>query len=681
MAEGKSEEASSLKGILYETTDDGNLSNQTLTFEEVSEGGTSKECGIQKEEPEGAIYKHGEADMSEYELAWRWTKDLIKKPSKEVIKLMKDNPGLISQRITIECKDGCTCSSNFERLEFDAALSRNDTLLHLQTLIERGHCPHLFVDTVVSSHKDLKPSETTTVKTLVRAQTANNIVRSKQPYHDQSADTVLAGITAFHIASIFGKIKIVEHIVLVLEEINRYIVECDEMKTNVHKYDPYYLAVFHRQDQVLRLLGSFISISMARSLMYKKVLQNSVRLAVKDDNIRSLKILLSACHCKYDYSAPHRDIHSALHIAIKNLRVRCLKYLCEKGTAMSSAGCLDEFFSCWCQKKDESISDMFLREDNTVVEELFRLGGVKCRQILLFHAVFYDNIAVTSFILKNYKKMLSQKRINLRIGIPVIIQAVLNNSTSILEILLQSDYVSANITYKEYSALDWARALQFDQCALLLEKAGVPHNKDLPLLMLFEENIASFYHSKSVLVHRLLQQGKDINAESVSGKTALNAAIETQTYSVVRQLLMAGADPFSGQNSLGYFMSRRLLGELLYANVDILQRRTGVSVIHKLLFSFPSLHCQLMLILNHAHTISKSDLKLLNSLHDSKIVSRDILDQIDNYLETPRSLVLRSRDVIRRHFGYRIHDFVRICYLPTQIKSILTLDGILDSLL
>lgn len=158
-------------------------------------------------------------------------------------------------------------------------------------------------------------------------------------------------------------------------------------------------------------------------------------------------------------------------------------------------------------------------------------------------------------------------------------------------------------------------------------------------------------------------------------------ALESKSYPELRQLLLAGADPFGGLTCLSSFLSLRLIGELLYANTDISQRRNGVSIFHRLVLSFPNFHCHLVFLLNHAHKMSKSDLKLLNSIHDCDIVSRDILEQKAKHLETPKSLLLRARDVVRRHYGYRIHDLVRSCNLPVQINSILTLDGLLDDFL
>ncbi|XP_033753815.1 uncharacterized protein LOC117337125 isoform X2 [Pecten maximus] len=677
----------------HEAVPEGTTSEQCRTHEAVSEGATSEQCRTHEAVPEGATSKLCEMHEellegatcnreAEHQSMLRWTKDLIEQPSKEIIKLMKEDPGLISKRITIECsQDGCTCSNSFERLEFHAASSRKNTLHHIKTLIERGHCPHMFVDTV-SSHKDLNQSKTTTDKT-VRSETTNNIARSKQSENEQCADTVLAGITAVHIASIFGKVKIVEYIAHALQERIRspYIIECEEMFTSVHEYDPYYLSVFHRQDQTLGLLRSYITHPMAWTEVYKKVLHNSIQLAVLNDNVRALKILIPPPHSRNEY-----DMHCALLLAIKNHCMKSLKWLCKEGALLAPSAFAGLSLPCSCRiRKDEVIKGIFLKEDNMVVEELFRHGGFRYRRMLLHYAVFYDNTVVTAFILENYKKMLPKKKSYFegRKMIPVTIQAVLNNSTNILEVLLRSEHIAAGEMYKHYIALDWARALHFDQCVVLLENDRVPHDSDAtekypPLVEVFGENINSFYYSKSVLVLRLLQNGNDVNGESVNGKTALYAALESKTYSLVRQLLMDGADPFCGRNCLTSFLSLRLLGELLYANVDIFERRTGVSLVHQLLFSFPKLHCHLVFLLKHAHTIPKPDLKLLHSLHDSNIVSRDILEQINNYLETPKSLVLRSRDIIRSHFGYKIHDFVRICNLPTQIKSILTLDGILD---
>ncbi|XP_060081498.1 uncharacterized protein LOC132560825 [Ylistrum balloti] len=644
---------------------DGASCKQIVMAEEASDGVTSKLPVLHGEAPEGAMDKHGEADMTEQDLAWRWTQDLIDKPSKEIIKLMKEDVRLISRRITVVCSKGCVCSTNFERLAFDGDAARKNTLQNFQTIIERGRCPHMFA----AENK---------VSTL---QTTDDSANSLQT--EQCGDAVLAGFTAVHIASTFGKVKVVEYIAHALQERIRspYILGCDEMTTSVHMVDPYYLAVLHRQDQLLGVLTSHISSPMACSVMYKKVLHDTIRLAVQEDNVRSLKILISAGRCKTYYVTHPRDINCALLVAIKCRRMKCIKCLCKKGAVLSPFCFLDGFFTCSCLvRKDEVIKDMLLQADNTVVQEILRCGGVDCRH-MLYYAVCYDNTSVTAYILENYKKMLSKKKSCFRL--PIIIQAVLNNSTRMIEVLLRSEHVPTNQRYKQYTALNWARALHFDDCALLLENAGVAYDSDAiqnypPLVMLFGEYITSFYYSKSALILRLLQHGNDVNRESVNGKTALYTALEIQAYSVVRQLLMAGADPFFGRNCLTTFLSLRLLGELLYANVNIFRSRPEESLLHQLLFSFPHLHCHLVFLLKHAHSIPKCNRKLLNSLHDSNTVSRDILDQIHIYLSTPKSLVLRSRDVVRSHFGYKIHDFVRVSNLPSQIKSILKLEGILD---
>ncbi|XP_069113516.1 uncharacterized protein [Argopecten irradians] len=639
---------------------------------EVPKGVLTKQSYIQDELPESATRRQ----VSGNELAWRWVRDLIEKPSKESIRQMKDDPGLISKRITMECSQtGCMCSNGFEKLQFDESTSKKETLHVLQAIIEHGRCPHL-VSGTVSSRPDRNPLETT--------DTNSTELPIKQSDNEQ-VGSILAGITAVHVASRFGKVKIVEYITHALEERLRspYIVECEEMSTSIHKYDPYYMSIIHQQDQVLGALRSHITLSMGWSAVYQTLLHNSIQQAVQNDSVRSLKILLSPPRCRTDY-----DMHCALLLAIKNRRMKCLKCLCKKGALLEISPYTVHSYTCSCRtRKQEVIKDMFLQEDNTIVEELLRHGDIRCRRMLHYLAVFYDNIVVTTSILENCKRMLLKGKTvyGPMKTTPVIIQAVLNNSTKMLAALLSCEYITAGVRHKHYTALDWARVLHFDECVSLLENAGETCDRDTtvkypPLVELLSENVSSFYYGKSLLVNKLLKHG-DVNAESVNGKTALHAALESSSYSVVRQLLLAGADPFRGRNSLTTFLSLRLLGEVLYANVDILQRRTGVSLVHHIIFSFPKLHCHLVFLLNHAHTITKSDLKLLKSLHDSNTISRDISDQINNFLQTPKTLVFRSRDVIRKHFGYKIHDLIKVCNLPTEIKSLLTLDRVLSHFL
>lgn len=111
---------------------------------------------------------------------------------------------------------------------------------------------------------------------------------------------------------------------------------------------------------------------------------------------------------------------------------------------------------------------------------------------------------MTSFILRNYQKMAAKKRVHF--CLPVIIQAVLNNSTKMLEILLRSDFVWPYERYKEYTALDWARALHYGECLVLLERADVPYNPDViqnypPLVMLFD-SILTVFTSVNLILFR-----------------------------------------------------------------------------------------------------------------------------------------------------------------------------------
>ncbi|XP_021347912.1 uncharacterized protein LOC110446884 isoform X2 [Mizuhopecten yessoensis] len=496
----------------------------------------------------------------------------------------------------------------------------------------------------------------------------------------QCDETVFAGITAIHVASTFGKVKVVEYIVNAKNEREPFgfSIDSEEVMTSVHKVEPYQLAVLHRQDQILGIMTSHITSSKLYTDAYQNVFHTSMKLAVQDDNSRSLKILVSGGRGITQYLIHH----CAFLIAIQNRRMKCIKCLVKKGVKLWPLTISRIVYRCPCLlTRDDVIKDLLLQDDNTIVKELLQLKGVGCRY-MLYYAVFYDNTSVATHILENYKRrLLKEKPYH---ELPVVIQAVLNNSTRILEILLQSNY--AQTRYKHYTALNWARAFHYDRCALLLENAGVPYDIDAtqnypPLVMLFEANITSFYYSKSALISRLLEHGNDVNRESVNGKTALYTALASRAYSSVRQLLMAGADPFFGRNCLTNFLSLRLIGELLYANVDIFRSRHEGSLLHQVLFSFPDLQSHLSLLLQHAHTIPKCNIKLLTALHDSTTLSPHTLDQINRFLLTPKTLVHRSRDVVRSNSGYKIHDLVRTSNLPSQIKSILTLEGSLECFL
>lgn len=172
---------------------------------------TSQESGIENEKAVGGdMCKHGAADLSD-QSAGRWMKDLVEKPSKEIISQLKKDPCLISKRITIECLPlKCTCSDNFEKLEFDVPLSRRSVPEQLQTVLDNVCCPHVLLNTV--STNGLKSTET-----IYRI---NNTPGDTQNENKQHFGTISAGITAIHVASILGKVRVIEYIVHALQKIN-----------------------------------------------------------------------------------------------------------------------------------------------------------------------------------------------------------------------------------------------------------------------------------------------------------------------------------------------------------------------------------------------------------------------------------------------------------------------------
>lgn len=294
--------------------------------------------------------------------------------------------------------------------------------------------------------------------------------------------------------------------------------------------------------------------------------------------------------------------------------------------------------------------------------------------------ILADNKTAANLLLTDYRTNLKQKHYYM---LPVIIMAVLNNSTAMLDMLLKCDIIKKTQTCRKYTAHNWARVLHFDKCAAMLEEAGVPYDEEAdrdypPLMMLHHIAIKSFYYSKTTLIQRMLQNGYDVNRESVNGITALYTALETGSYTTIRLLLTSGADPFIGRNCLTRFLTPRLLGELLYANVDIFRSRAEISLFRLILFCSPRFHEDLVFLLEHAHTIPGCDRKLLRTLQGSNVVTSEILEKVDRFLTKPPSLVRRTRDVIRMHYGYKIHDFVDMSHLPAKIRGILTLEGLLD---
>lgn len=276
------------------------------------------------------------------------------------------------------------------------AKKETETLHKLLSLLETGRCPHAPTEDSSSTNQtevttSNSPDDNVSGNPSSESDDSEFCTSDSTPVKNRfmkSGGSVVAGITAIHIASTFGKVKVVKYLIKIIQgPIRSPYTQCGAAATSLYNMNAYYHAVFHCQEHVLEMLLSLIKPFMRGSSVYPNFILGIIKLAVENDDIKALKLLVSPLKS----SRRNRDF--GFLVAIRNRSMKCLKHLGKNGAVLSPCCSFfphgDHDVPCRCLlRMDDVIKDMLLQEDNTILEEILRMRAVDFNH-MLFYAVLY----------------------------------------------------------------------------------------------------------------------------------------------------------------------------------------------------------------------------------------------------------------------------------------------------
>lgn len=266
-------------------------------------------------------------------------------------------------------------------------------------------------------------------------------------------------------------------------------------------------------------------------------------------------------------------------------------------------------------------------------------------------------------------------------------EAVLHNSKTIVELLIQKNFV-VNVCFKNLSALRWATIFQFNEIKQLLQESGASSFlEDENISMCVFNSVLNINQRNDHLIRRLLELGEDVN-DSSDGTPPFYTTMRLRRYDVMQALLLRGADPYIQPDTWKYFLIRQtvenwrlLIHVFVSANVN-LSCDVKFSLLEYICTNnsttFKNGEMARLIVLS-AHTITDKDKQILKDNLDTwecPVLKSDIND----HLYKPKPLSTICRNSIRRQYGQNLHKFIDMMGedLPTKFVNLLQCTDVLE---
>ncbi|KAK3093236.1 hypothetical protein FSP39_013060 [Pinctada imbricata] len=242
---------------------------------------------------------------------------------------------------------------------------------------------------------------------------------------------------------------------------------------------------------------------------------------------------------------------------------------------------------------------------------------------------------------------------------------------------IEDSGVSENELFEDYTALDWAVALDFQECTAVLREHK---QRSDPAIYKFCHPFSAVNYVQSskfdtaALITRLLNNGFTVHQcmelwkKYPTSRSPLYFAIMQQDMDVIILLLSNGADLEIWNDIFRCPFQPNILERFLYHNANICTSKGSiVNQILKSELNVSNISAYLRLVLELAYATHKEDVdKIGNFCVENEIT------WFDSYC-SPSSLLSLCRKSFRRFCGYRIHEVVEAISIPSSIRGFLLL--------
>lgn len=500
---------------------------------------------------------------------------------------------------------------------------------------------------------------------------------------ESTESDISAGITAIHVATAFGKKKILKEI---LKHFSKMSSKGD--RTCVLDYNPLHISILHRKLDVF-----FCVIKRCRGL--NEPIFTSCRKFPNDViiNVKCIFSMIAEFNGLEYLKLIHKYGKGRVYISTSVIKNGFFVSLCSKSYECGEyiLHKFDVFSLDYCKyvplKIEETTANILANSNDAKAFSLLLrvkyLDTANC--ISRFMKQGHKNYVMELF---KHRQLIRETKNDFQEGFAFLVQAVIQDCPiDMLQVILKyGKGIDKKYCHRGYSGLDWACALGNKEAEKVMREDGIYKSKISnypPLVAIFDVLQVCDFDLEGK-VKTLIGLGHDVNVETTNGITPIIKAIDLRrdksgSLSLVRYLLLNGADPFKGGVYFSKFMDNDIITEFLYCNINMCRGPFSSSFLrHILVTSYSS--DLVKLILNFSHTIPadyKHALFHMHSLPEGQI-SIDDLNMFDNLFYNPRTLLILCRNSIRRLHGYRIHRFVQQHYLPSQVREILTLENELN---
>ncbi|XP_033739967.1 uncharacterized protein LOC117327209 isoform X2 [Pecten maximus] len=652
-----------------------------------------------------------------------WLQILLNRPEKEIIKMIQQNPQLVSQKISLTClsplnvneSPECNCSRHLETLQGQGSQKTEELLAEFHMSILLGVCPHVL--SILHNYDETSSGSTANnpqirenihelISRLYKKHKPSAEVNMNQNLTDPSECSVrsfmlkslvpyscTASISAIHIVTALGKHQLLRKILS--DRVTPVGSLCFHFESGYHSASPFHIAVFHRQYKAIDILGKKIPQMHMACNMDQNFGGGNITpsiLAAQMSDLSALQHLLK-------YRTPKHSLNSETLLAsLENRSMDCAEFLAKKKHACLSRSFLSQEVACIFDLQESDQTLKLLKElimnpaEKNFLKLLIDYSCFPIDRIISF-SVHLEAIETTEYLLQSTKAA-SLTRSPLGF-MRLLTMATLQNSPGLLSVLVRYVGPKRLPLYTLDSSLYWAKVLQYDKCENILAKLLLINKGNFetditskpPFPAIFHESMEVVQTDLLGTVRRLNDIGYDINATTGKGESCLNAA-SSETYlaasvkkygPLVSLLLELGADVFATgmYNVPDQVMHPPMLLRLLWANVDICgpPRHTGGTVSGPQSYTPPIIMPMVkspmqLLILRTAHTICKDNIDFLRSklgnYDEGSTTNGDLSDHLKEYIDSPQPLLRLCRNSIRRSAGIRLHKFMEgnECSLP-----------------
>ncbi|XP_063444481.1 uncharacterized protein LOC134724977 [Mytilus trossulus] len=604
-----------------------------------------------------------------------WFKTLRDATDDDVIQIMKSSPQMITTvmffDIYVKNDKPCDCSFELENCVLPKNSEPHDNIKHrLEKSVATGVCPHILLE---ENKPDINVLEVSDEELDAAFYNYSTDCMDNTPTSNRQGFGY--GFYWIHLAVIYKRTKVIRDMLPVLAE---YVFPSFVWYTLQNGFSPLYLALLSEDEEISSLLSKynpkFLQDKLRQKFFHINPIQcNTVPMIFR---IASLdKVAALQTFINIDRTKNRQLLKAALKGAFSTHATSCILFLMEKGVKLDSATLKAE------------INSAVFRGDAETLDVLLKYHKFKVTSLQVKLAVKKGKIDVIKTIL-DYLPRLHPNSRDYKEYSECIIDAVLNNSSPILQLLIQKNF-DVNACLKNLSALKWAEIFEYKDIEHLLTESG-SHSfleNQSETISIFN-SVLNINQRNDHMIRRLLEIGRDVNDAS-DGTPPFYTTMRLRRYDLMHEILLCGADPYLQPETWKYFLIRQETAEnwklMLHvfvranANLSIDTKMTLIQYIcdrgASHLFRNDDL---ILIIVLSAHTITENDKILLRENRHKW--SDNLKSKIDDYFQKPLTLKIMCRNSIRKQFGQNLHRFIQINRdnLPTKFVSFLECSDVLE---